>query len=132
MKPIILSILIVASCYSVSASVPASVPAAVEPLVVERTSIPVVEIKADIVQPVASSTPSFCGQADIAQMLLNTDLGRKLQLQQQEAIRQALAQVVAEGKIPAEQNQQPLASDQKQGQTVDVPTATEGLKPLKK
>ena len=130
MKSIILTVFVVATCSSVSASEPTAVPAAVKPVVAEPTSLSVVvtDAKANNVQTIVSSVPSFCDHADVSRMMMNTDIGKKLHLQQQEALRQAIAQMVAEGKIPAKQSQQPVATDQKPAQTVEAPAATPDVK----
>ena len=125
MKTIILNALVVAAYSSASVAEPIAVPAVAKPVVAETAPVPTMtEVKSADVETVVSTAPSFCGQADVFRMTMNTDAGKKLQLQQQEAIRQAIAQLVAEGKIPTQQSLQPTATNSKSAQFSEVPAAT--------
>ena len=60
-------------------------------------------------QPAANS---FCGQDVIQRLFLKTEIGKQLQLRQQEASRQALLQAMKEGKISVQEYMQSIAEDE--------------------
>lgn len=128
MKPFILSALVAAACSSASASALTVAPATANSLAATTMPTPVavapvtIKPKAADLQANVSSVPSFCGQALVAQMLMNTDVGKRLQLQQEEAIRRAITQAVAEGRIPARQMQVTATMNYKPAQGVAAPT----------
>ena len=129
MKSIILTALVLTACSAGWAA--ETVPVAITPVPSPTTPIPM-EAKAAGPQTVVSSVPNFCGQADVARLVMNTDVGKKLQLQQQEEIRQAIAQMVADSNIPTPPGQQPTATNPKAARSVEVPaTKAGGVAPLK-
>jgi hypothetical protein len=127
MKLIIPTILVAVACSPVVAAEPnaASPSSSASPVVAETTSTPTPEGKTVVAQPVKSAS-NFCGQAEIYRLLMKTEFGKQLQLQQQEALRQAIAQAVAEGKISAQQSQPPVVPSQQSTQAVPaLPVKTE-------
>ena len=132
MKSAVLPILVAVACSPVLAAeptaAPPAAPAAASPAVAETPSTPAATEAKAVVPPLAVhpvvSAPSFCGQDEVYRLLMNTEIGKQLQLRQQEALRQAIAQAVAEGRIPAQQPQQPAVVNPQPAQPAPAESTT--------
>lgn len=104
MKPVLYSLLAVLVCFPAIASETAGVPAVSPEVVLQDTSkVPPAasETNTEAVSTLpTSSVPNFCGQTKVYGLMMKTEFGQQLQLRQQQALQNAVAEVADKAPVP--------------------------------